>query len=70
MEPLNMKYRKKPVVIDAVQLGASPEMLDAALVFCGQAGKAVEVVHDSTTQSHAISIDTLEGRHQLLIWYH
>lgn len=57
-----MKYRKKPVTIEAVQLGSSPELLDAALVFCGQSGQAVEVVHDPETQSHAIAIDTLEGR--------
>lgn len=54
-----MQYRKKPVVIEAIQLGASPDELDAALMFCAC---AVEVVHDAETQSHAIAIDTLEGR--------
>jgi hypothetical protein len=53
-----MQYRKKPIVIEAVKLGASPELLDAALVFCGQ---QVEVVHDKDTLSHAIIIRTLEG---------
>lgn len=52
------KYRKKPVVIEAVQLGASPELLEAAVVFCG---REVSVVHDGASQSHAIEIPTLEG---------
>lgn len=53
-----MKFRKKPVVIEAVQLGASPEELEAAIVFCAQ---EVEVVHDHERHSHAIEIKTLEG---------
>ena len=57
-----MKYRKKPVVIEAVRLGESPESLEQVVAFC--ASPSVFVDHDSENHSHLLSIHTLEGTMQ------
>ena len=53
------QFRKKPVVIEAVQLGRSPQSLHEVLEFMGLPKDCAE--HDDSTDSHAIVIATLEG---------
>lgn len=53
------KFRKKPVVIDAIQLGRSPQSLHDVLEFIGSTKPYT--VHDEENETHAIIIPTFEG---------
>jgi len=50
------KYRKKPVVIEAIQFDGTPKAFEAVGIFCGQSAIYVEVEHIQT-----VAIKTLEG---------
>lgn len=54
------KFRKKPVEIEAMQLGDSPASLTAIIEWA--AGHGVEMIADHDGQeSHCLRIPTLEG---------
>jgi len=50
------KYRKKPVVIEAVQFDGSPKSFEDVGIFCGESALYAVVEHEPT-----IAIMTLEG---------
>ena len=52
-----MKFRRKPVVIEAIQWTGAKESLAEILNFC-------PTCIISTSHTHALYIDTLEGRHR------
>lgn len=57
------KFRKKPVVIEAVQLTGTLEAFDAAVAFMGAAGGAYNGhLGDSDPYRSWLYIDTLEGK--------
>ena len=51
------EFRKRPVVIDAIQLGRSPQSLHDVLEFIGSSKPYV--VQDEANDTHAIVIPTL-----------
>lgn len=53
------KYRKKPVVIEAMQLDTSPASLHDCMEFIESAGGKVAV--DFENKTHYLEIATLEG---------
>lgn len=53
-----MKYRKKPVVVDAIQYDGSQDSYDKLKEFCGD---IVGIWSDSLTTIRVIYIQTLEG---------
>jgi len=53
------KYRKKPVVIEALQLNTSPASLDDCMSFIESGGGKVAV--DFENETHYLKIATLEG---------
>lgn len=53
------KYRKKPVVIEALQLNTSPASLNDCVEFIENGGGKVAV--DFENETHYLKISTLEG---------
>lgn len=57
------KFRKKPVVIEAIQLDGTEQAWEAAIAFLGGAGGAFNGhLPDTNPHKSWLYIDTLEGR--------
>lgn len=55
-----MRYRKKPVVIEAMQLDHSPARSAAIIAWASAAETVIECEHDGA-ESHVLRIPTREG---------
>lgn len=55
-----MKYRKKPIVIEAIQLTA--ENLEEIREFCGQAAQSIDMTYYFDKPVIRLHLMTLEGR--------